>query len=163
MILPLRQRHRRTVFALGFFLPVAFAVGIAARKPTAMVAELPMALVATSETFESVAWERADLFAKSPVQVRLLRERNKSGRFAVAFSAAKDFVQPDLIVYWVAGNPIFTDTLPDQAILLGAFNAPPLPLPDEIEKSSGAMILYSLANGEIVDVSKPIHFNDSTE
>ena len=144
------------------FLPVVFAAGIAARKPAPTVAELPLALVATPEKFESVAWERADLFRKSLVRVRLLRGHKYPSHFAVTFSGAKDFVQPDLIVYWVAGNPNLTNALPDKAILLGAFSATRLPLPDEIAKSSGTMILYSLANGEIVDVSKPIHFNDST-
>src|SRR5277367_4590916 len=104
MIYPLRQRHRHIVIALGIFLPVVFAIGIAARKPAATVAELPAALAATLQQFEAVEWERADLFAKSPVQVRLLREQKDSGRFAIKFSSAKDFVRPDLLVYWVAGN-----------------------------------------------------------
>ena len=149
--------------ALGIFLPVTFAVGIAARKHAPTVTELPSSLVATSETFKSVAWERADLFAKSPVQVRLLREKTNSGRFAVAFSAPKAFAQPDLIVYWVAGNPNLADSLPDRAILLGTFSAAALPLRDEIAKTSGVIILYSLANGEIVDALKPILVNDSTK
>jgi hypothetical protein len=33
MIRPLRQRHRHIFMVLGFILPVAFAVGIAERKP----------------------------------------------------------------------------------------------------------------------------------
>jgi len=32
MIRPLRQRHRRIFITLGIFLPLAFALGIAARK-----------------------------------------------------------------------------------------------------------------------------------
>lgn len=163
MIRPLRQRHRRTFIALGIFLPVALAVGIAARKPVPTVAELPAALATTLQKFTAVEWSRADLFAKSPVQVRLLREQKNSGQFAVEFSAAKDFVPPDLIVYWVAGNSSPTDTLPANAILLGSFSATALPLADEIVKSAGALILYSLANGEIVDVSKPIQFSNSTQ
>ena len=163
MIRPLRQQHRGTFIALGIVLPIAFVVGIAARKPVPMVAELPAALVAASKKFAVVEWERADLFAKSPVQVRLWREQKDSGQFAVEFSAAKDFVQPDLIVYWVAGNFSVTDTLPAKAILLGSFSAAALPLADEIAKSDGALILYSLAHGEIVDVSKPIQFSHSSE
>lgn len=151
------------VIALGIFLPVAFAVGITARKPVPSVTELPAALVATPQNFDAIKWERADLFSKSPVQFRLLREQKDAGRFAITFSATKDFVKPDLIVYWVAGNPNVTDTLPANAILLGSFSATALPLSDEVAKSNGALILYSLADNEIVDVSKPVQFNDSTK
>ena len=42
------------------------------------------------------------------------------------------------------------------AILLGNFFAPSLALPVSALKSSGELVLYSLADGEIVDVSKPI-------
>jgi hypothetical protein len=97
------------------------------------------------------------------VQVRLLREQNGVGKFAVAFSAAKDFLKPDLLVYWVAGNSSITDTLPGNAQLLGAFNSSTtLVLPTGVAMQTGALILYSLADTEIVDVSKPIRFNDST-
>jgi hypothetical protein len=163
MIHPLRQRHRHMVIALGIFLPVAFAVGIAARKSSPIVTELPATLAATPQKFEVSEWERADLFSKAPAQVQLLREQKVSGQFALALSAAKDFVKPDLIVYWVAGNPGITDTLPANAILLGAFSSAVLPLSDEVAQSSGALILYSLADNEIVDVSKPIHLNESTQ
>ena len=156
MIYPLRQRHRCVVMVLGIFLPVAFAVDVAARKPTPTVDELPAALTATSQQFEAVEWRRADLFAKSPVEVHLLREQKSSGRFGIEFSAAKDFVKPDLIVYWVAGNSNMTDTLPDSAILVGSFSSTTLPLPDGVAKSNGEFVLFSLADDQIVDVSKPI-------
>lgn len=156
MIRPLRQRHRRMVIVLGVFLPIAFAVGIAARKPVPDMTSLPKELVASPQQFAVAEWERAGLFTKTPIQVRLLRESAGTGRFAVEFSAAKDFVKPDLIVYWLAGSPNITDTLPDNARLLGAFNSSALPLPQEATQSDGVIVLYSLADNEVVDVSKPI-------
>jgi hypothetical protein len=155
MIRPLRQHHRRMVIALGVFLPVAFVVGVAARKPAPTVAELPLALTVTSQKFEAVEREYSDLFSRSPVQVQLLREQKNSGRFAVAFSATKDFIKPDLMVYWVSGNPDITSALPGNAVLLGAFDSAALPLPSETSTHNGVLVLYSLANNEIVDVSKP--------
>jgi len=156
MIRPLRQRHRLMIIVLGVFLPVAFAVGIAARKPVPGMTSLPKELVASPQTFAVTEWERADLFAKTPIQVWLLRESAGTGRFAVELSGAKDFVKPDLIVYWVAGNPNLTDTLPDNARLLGAFNSSvALPLSPDIAPGSGVLVLYSLADQEIVEVSKP--------
>ena len=163
MILRLRQRHRRIFIALGVFLPIALAVALAARKAVPTVTVFSASLAATPQSFGAVKWERADLFAKSPVQVRLLREQMDVGRFAIALSAAHGFVKPDLIVYWVEGDPKITDALPTNAILLGTFGATTLPLSHDVAKSSGALILYSLADNEIVDMSKPIGFSDSTK
>jgi len=156
MIRPLRQRHRRMVIALGVVLPIAFTVGIAARKPVPGMTSLPKELVASPQTFAVTEWERADLFTKMPIQVRLLRESAGAGHFAVEFSAAKDFVKPDLIVYWVPGSPNVTDTLPENAWLLGTFNSSvALSLSPDAAPGSGVLVLYSLADQEIVEVSKP--------
>ena len=162
MIRPLRQRHRRTFLALGIFLPVAFAAGLVVRQPVPVEPALPPAIAPALSSFTDEVWSRADLFPKSPVQVRLLREPSGIKNFAVAFAAAKDFIKPDLLVYWLDGKPGSTDALPDRAILLGAFNAPPLPLPVTASKADGVLVLYSLADNEIVDVSNPVRLNDST-
>lgn len=161
MILPLRQRHRRMFAVLGVLLPIAFAVGIAARKPVPTAETLPAGLESSTQRFTSTEWMRDDLFTKSSIQVRLLRESVSAGQFAVLFSAPKDFAKPDLIVYWVAGIPSNPATVPDNARLLGAFSARALPLPPEVLSSEGALILFSLADQEIVDVSKAIRFESS--
>ena len=156
MIRPLRQRHRRTMIALGVFLPIAFALGIAARKPVPSMDSLPANLVALPQKFAATEWARADLFVKSPIQVRLLREQASASRFAVEFSAPTDFVKPDLMVYWEAGDSKVTDTLLDNAQLLGAFSSSSaLVLPADSEAKNGRLVLYSLADNEVVEVSKP--------
>ncbi len=156
MIRPLRQRHRRMLIVLGVFLPVAFAIGIAARKPVPDMTSLPKELVTSRQKFAATEWERADLFTKAPIQVRLLRESAGAGHFAVEFSAAKDFVKPDLIVYWVTGSQTITEKLPENARLLGTFNASvALSLSPDAAQGSGVLVLYSLADQEIVEVSKP--------
>src|SRR5712671_5900637 len=153
---PLRQRHRHVVIALGIFLPIAFGVGIVARRPAPSMDSLPNGLVAAPQKFAATEWERNDLFVKSPILIRLLRENTNTGRFAVAFSAAKDFVKPDLMVYWVAGNSTNAGTLPENATLLGGFFSAALPLPSEAATNSGVLVLYSLADNEIVEMSKPL-------
>ena len=60
MTLPLRQRHRRVFAVLGVLLPVAFAIGIAARKPVTGVAALPGELAQTRSEFTTTVWERND-------------------------------------------------------------------------------------------------------
>ena len=154
MILPLRQRHRLVLIALGVILPVVFAVGVAARKPAPVAGELPAGLTAAPQSFAVVGQERTDLFAKVPLRVRLLQTQKESGRFAVELAADKNFVKPDLIVYWAAGNPGMADALPDNAILLGAFGSTALLLPEQATTSGGVLVLYSLADGAVVDVSQ---------
>lgn len=156
MILRLRQRHRRVFAVLVIFLPAAAIIGIAERKPVQPVAELPAALAAGPQQFGVVEWERDDLFPKSPVRVRLLRAQGGADRRAIGISAAEGFLKPDLLVYWSEGNPALTGTLPDSALLLGAFDVPVLPVPDGAGRNPGVLVLYSLADGEIADVSRPI-------
>src|SRR5262245_29568509 len=79
MIRPLRQRHRQIVIALGAILPVAFTVGISVRNPVPKVATLPAGLVASPRAFAATIWERSDLFAKTAIRVRLVRENAISG------------------------------------------------------------------------------------
>ena len=162
MILSLRQRHRHVFAVLGVLLPMAFVVGVAARKPVPSVATLPPELSARAQTFTATGFDHDDLFAKAPVGVQLWREQG-TGRCAVGFVADRDFVKPDLIAYWIAGTPPAADRLPPEAALLGAFSAGPLLLPDQATTSAGTLILFSLADQEIVDVSKPTRLSESTK
>jgi hypothetical protein len=163
MILPLRQLHRRIFTVLGVLVPVTFIAGIAGRERAPTAATLPPELRSAAQSFTATNWARPDLFARSHVQVRLLRERAAAGPFAIALSAGKDFLKPDLIVYWAHGSQTIHDALPENALLIGTFSTPALPLPDEATKSDGELILFSLADNEIVDVSQPIRFDDSTK
>ena len=160
MILNLRQRHRRMFAVLGVLLPMLFVVGIAVRRSVPQPEALPPELSPQTVTFTATGYERDDLFDKSPVQIRLFRD-HESGALAVGLSSSKDFLKPDLMVYWTAGSPTPSDTLPSNAKLLGAFVTTTLVLPPEASTSDGCLILFSLANQEIVDVSKPTRFSDS--
>lgn len=162
MIRSLRQSDRQMVIALGILLPGAFAVGIVARKPAPLVSEFPAALAAAPHLFENIEWRRVDLFKNSPIKVSLLCEHRGAGAFAFAFSAAEDFAQPDLLVYWISGTSNFTNALPENAQLLGIFNSlSDVVLPLKAATQTGVLLLYSLADNKIVDVSKPIRPNAS--
>jgi hypothetical protein len=156
MIRPLRQRHHRLVIALGVFIPIAFALGIAGRKAVPSMDSLPANLAAMPQKFEVTEWERADLFVKSPINVRLLREQSKSGQSAVEFSVPTEYVKPDLMVYWIHGDSQITDMLPNNAQLLGTFNvSSALALPADSAAQNGRLVLYSLADNEVIEVSQP--------
>ena len=162
MIHPLRQRHRRILFVLGMVLPLAFVWGIVARKPMPKMAALPSKLSAAPQKFNAQIWERTNLFAKPLIRVRLLRETAATGGYAVEFFALKDFIKPDLMVYWVAGNSVLTGELPSNAQRLGVFSSAALNLPNNVTAQSGALILYSLADNEVVAFSKPFEISQPT-
>ena len=158
MILPLRQRHRRMFAVIGVLLPIVFVWGIAARKPAPSVANLPAEFKATPQIHVGDDWEHTDIFTNVPVRVHLLHDRTEEGRLAVSLSAEKDFVKPDLLAYWLPSYPKAANTLPADAVLLGAFSSPALPLPEQATKSDGVILLYSLADNEIVDISRRTEF-----
>jgi hypothetical protein len=158
MILALRQRHRRIVFSLGVLLPAVFVIGIAARRPVPVVSSLPAALAPEPSHIDRVVWDRADLWPRTGIRTRLLASPGDGESFAVELSAAKEIVQPDLLVYWIPGNPKIASALPGGAVLLGAFvQAKPvaLPLPGEAAAGDGVLLLYSLADHEVVATSNP--------
>ena len=158
MILPLRQRHRRVFAVLSVLLLVAFTAGLVTRKRIPTTVTLPPELLPRTQTFTATDYERDDLFEKSPVKVRLWKDLS-TGQLAIGFLAPKDFLRPDLMAYWVAARPQAANALPPDAVLLGSFVATVLVLPAEATKTEGTLILFSLADQEIVDVSKPTRFS----
>ena len=163
MIRPLRIRHRRIFTMLGVLLPVAFGLGIAARKPLPVTTNLPAELNRPARAYEPGDWEQTDIFTNAPVYVHTLRQTNPGSRRAIAFSAEPDFVKPDLLVYWRPGKSETSDKLPENAVLLGAFSSPELLLPSEATGVDGSIILFSLADSEIVAVSRPTRFETLTK
>jgi hypothetical protein len=159
MIRPLRHRHRRAFFALGILLPAALVAGLAVRRsePVIQTAEV---FAVEQPHLEQVVWERGDLWSQFPIRTRLLSSAAAGQKFAVELTITKDIVKPDLIVYWVPGNLKVASSLPDNAILLGAFvqtTPTQLSLPVEaITNKNGVLLLYSLADHEVVAVSKPL-------
>jgi hypothetical protein len=161
MIRPLRQCHRRLFAVIGVLLPVAFVVGVAARKPVPSAATLPGDLAASTGHFILTDGQLWNLFQRASIRVRLLNQPGTPRR-AIRLFARQDFVKPDLLVYWLPGRPAVTNRLPANATLLGSFSTPALELPPEAAKTEGTLILFSLADQEIVDVSQPAQFIDST-
>jgi hypothetical protein len=156
MIRPLRQRHRVMIFALSVVVPAAFAVGIAARKPVPDLSVAPPGLSAKIPRLNEL-WSRDNLWEKRTIRTRLLNNNADAGQLVVELIAKDQIVRPDVIVYWIRGEPTIQDSLPDNAILLGSFDPSTplfLTLPAEAAKSSGMLVLYSLADHEIVAVSK---------
>ena len=152
----LRQRHILTIRVLALLLPAAFFVSLAARKPFPAVGATPSAFQNPQIQYKDLGITRTNLFAKVPVTVRLLEKMEHPRQFSVELSGDRNMLEPDLIVYWIPDGPANWDKLPDAAMLLGSYGAAALDLPDQAMRSRGVLVLYSLANGEILDISKPI-------
>ncbi len=98
---------------VGLLLPLAFIAGIAARKP------IPTTMLSTDflqerKAFTKATWDRSDLFPKTALRVQLLCQEATTNRCAIQFSAAKDFVKADLLVYWLPAESTIKDTIPDE-------------------------------------------------
>lgn len=154
MIRPLRKRHRAMVSALGVLLPVAFAVGIAARRPVP-AASVPPELEGKVKDFAQVVWTKADLWPGQGIITTL--RRDDAGSVAAELTV-RDLAKPDVLVYWAAGKQFARESLPDNARLLGALVAQvPLLLPDDARDEPGCFVLYSLADHEVVATSNPFN------
>lgn len=152
MIRPLRQRHRVMVCTLGVLLPVAFAVGLAARKPVPAAATVPPGLAGQTNDFRNVVWTKTDIWPGQRIVTSL--RRDSAGSVAVELML-RDLAKPDVFVYWAAGKEPAVEGLPDNARLLGALsNRSPLPIPADVRGEAGRFVLYSLANHEVVAASK---------
>lgn len=102
-------------------------------------------------------WVREDLWEKGQLQTRVFKDSTHSN-LALEVAATEPVVRPDVLLYWVPGNPKIQDSLPNDAVLLGAWMQEPagaLELPQVAKVGQGKLILYSLADHEIVNVSKP--------
>jgi len=159
MIRPLRQRHRVMVLSLAMTLPAAFVLGIAMRNevPTAPAGALGQLAESRSQ---NVLWTRNDLWEQKPIQTSLLSIGPGSGQLAVELNPAGRIVRPDLLVYWVPAETKIRNSLPDNALLLGSFEQSvptPLTLHELKGKQTGVLVLYSLADQEIIATSKPFN------
>ena len=152
MIRVLRRRHRAMVCALGVLLPAAFASGIAARRPVPVVASVSPELAVKASGFDRVVWTQADLWPDHGILTGLRRDAR--GSVAVELML-RDLVKPDVLVYWAAGKESAIEGLPGNAHLLGKLSkGVPLPLPADARGEAGRILLYSLADQEIVAASK---------
>ena len=140
------------VCAFGVLLPAAFAAGLAARRPAPVAASVPPALGVNARSFGKVVWTKADLWPDQGIVTSL--RRDAAGVVAVEL-AFHDLAKPDVLVYWAPGKEAAIASLPDDARFLGALaNRSPLPIPSDVLGETGRFVLYSLADHEIVAVSK---------
>jgi hypothetical protein len=155
MIRSLRQRHRLVVTTLGILLPVAFVSGIAGRRQVPLVGSLPAQLAPANVAPGNVVWTKTDTWPNQRIVTSLRRD----GTGSAGVELQSDLLKPDVLVYWAPGDKSTPMGLPESARLLGSLaNGSPLAVTPDMRSQSGQLVLYSLADHEILAVSKPITF-----
>lgn len=155
MIRPLRLRHRMVVLALSALVPAAFVLGITSRRSLPAVVSIPSVIRSQSAASYKARWTRDELWEKQQLRTRLLEDPTGSS-LALEITSPEPIVRPDVLLYWIPGNPAIADSLPNDSVLVGAWiQEPPkaIELP-QTAKGDGRLILYSLADHEILNVSK---------
>ena len=141
---PLRRRHAALITALALVLPIAFAAAIATRQAPAVARELAFEPRPANSPEPLPAGQGAlALFRRADGP--LWQTRHDATRITIVQLDGAE--APDLLAYWTprdAGG----DKLPPDAVLLG-----PLPGGERTfarPGAGGALVLFSLAHGEII-------------
>ena len=154
MILPLRQKHRWIVCTLAVVLPAAFVFGVAARRTIPLVKPVDINLGIEPHAYGTIVWSDPNGWPGKRISTSLWTD--PLGSLAVEFMF-DELAGPDVLVYWLSGNPVPADRLPENAQLLGPFsNRERLPFPGKPRGQLGRFLLYSLANHEVIGKSQVV-------
>jgi hypothetical protein len=149
MIRPMRQRHRYAFIVLGALLPATVVIGLSRRSAIAPIGNLPASITPAAVIMQEI-WTRTDLFAGHKIATRLLRSVEGE---SLSIELTGDLSAPDLLIYW--SSTVSAAELPADAILLSGF-AQKTAVPPNVAGRKGQLILYSLANHEVVAASRPL-------
>ncbi len=148
----LRQKHRFVSLGLVCFLPCVFVFSLGLRKPPSYSADDLEIVAKSPDDYGPIEWTSAELWPSTKILTKL--RRNTNGAVAVELQWHK-FNKPDLLLYWVGEKSAVAGELPPNARFLGrAQSNAPLPIPDELRGITGTLILYSLADSEVIAASR---------
>lgn len=146
MIRPLRRRHRFMLTALAVIIPTLYVAALAARRPAARMDALPIRLNAHPGAVESRR-EQLPLQTATNIQLVLL---TTAGQRWIELRVGEPLSHPDVLVYWSALGATTSETIPEEAVLLGVLS--------DLRDSSfeiphddrGELLLYSLPHEQII-------------
>jgi hypothetical protein len=142
------------VCTLAVVLPAAFVFGVAARRTIPLVKPVGINPAVDSRAYKTIVWSDANSWPGKRISTSL--RSDSLGSLAVEFTFDES-AGPDILVYWLTGDTLATDRLPENAQLLGPFsNRESLPFPGRQENQRGRFLLYSLANHEVIAKSQVV-------
>lgn len=150
MIRALRSRHRWMTAGMGLVALAGLGAGVARRAPPAVMAQLPSVLRSAPAAGGAdvrpagpLRWAGDDSWLGARLRTEVYSD-------AVQLTVLEPLRRPDPLLYWSPAPSGADSALPDGAVLLGRVLADPAPqrfrLPPRAE---GALLLFSLAHGEV--------------
>jgi hypothetical protein len=141
MIQPLRARHRWMMPFVGMIALVGLIAGVSARVTMPVMDQIPGEISLSTEHLQEGLWGALPLSTAWGM--------DKKGRPTVTLKPNESLLYPELLVYWHTGT--WNGKIGEQATLLGTLsgiNARRFVMPSK----KGTLVLYSLAQGEVVAV-----------
>ncbi len=150
MVHNLRNRHRMTFIVLAIVIPAGFVASIAGRKP--IPTDDRVSQITQPETTQpsQFIFSEDDLWQNHPIQTKAFFTDSV---LTLELTPQTYLAYPDLLVYWHSGATN-SEALPQNAYLLGAQNnnaASLFTLPANAAGSPGTLVLYSLAQQQVID------------
>ena len=143
MIRPLRSRHRWMTALMGVTALGGLGIGVMNRAPAAEMARLPPVLLPPPPSAPGRPLQAgADLWQGARLSTSIYPAR-------VTLNVAIPLYRPDPLLYWVPQTSPVGQPLPKNAILLGPVAAGPGQQSFRLPQPTGALLLYSLAHGEV--------------
>ena len=144
----LRNKHRLIVTSLAFLLPISVGTALAVRQPFAITRTLSPPLAAGVAEHGPIVWSRGDLWSGKKIFTSLRRDAMNHVSIDLMY---RDLPFADLLLYWVPGQAEKLEGLPATARFLGTiFRGVPLQIPADLRGEVGRLVIYGLADHEIV-------------
>jgi len=153
MIRPLRQRHRLIISTLAVLLPLAFVLGLSARKTSPTMRETPPALRPEPFSLPRVLFEKEDLWSGMKITTRVCAEALPATRLVLELQPQEDLHSPDILVYWSPQISGSAHELLKEAHLLGTLAGRQKHswlLSGTMVQAEGTLILYSLGHQTVL-------------
>ena len=154
MIRPLRRRHLIFSFLMVTGLPLMVIIGYLKTKDSVSMEAPPILDDSVRESFPLEVWHKSRLWKNYPgMDTRLLSNVAPEHELAVELTFDGTITRPDLLLYWSPRSFSTRLGIHDGMHLLGAYTNSQttiFKLPDVARHRDGFLLLYSLAEDEMV-------------
>ena len=152
MIRSLRKRHLATFSFLVVALPLVFGLSLSVRKEPVSVKELPR-FGSEDLPFPVILDEQEHSSDMLHITTRVVADQEPPTRLRLVLTMQKPIAAPDVLIYWSQTAVTPSDTLPEEAYLLGHLlgtSLQQLALPYAAIHDNGNLIFYSLGHQKII-------------
>lgn len=139
MIQPLRQRHRWMTILFFFIALSGLSLAVSSRVPIPVMDNIPGEVAITAENLRDGLW--------GDLSILMGWGKDEKGRNMVTLQPKESLLYPELLVYWHTGD--WNGVVDGPAMLLGSLSGMKARR-FMVSDKDGTLVLYSLAQGEVV-------------